>query len=356
MITPPRVDDSPLLANSGTPRATPAVAVIGGEEWFNTVFTPPWLERLGEIARPAVVVRHPSDSWESRRSAMTDVEYLFTTWGAPQLDGARLQRLPRLKRVFHAGGSVRHLVSDEFWRAGLAISSANPANAQVVAEYTVGTILLALKDFWRKSADYRRAPEREYLAQNRSRVTGNYRSVVGLLSYGEIGQRVHRHLRHFSHQVLVCDRHAQDNPSLSTAATFVDQETLFARCNLVSIHTPLLEETRALVRGRNILSMPPRAVLINTSRGAVLAEAEVAQALAQRPDVFAILDVTEAEPVPADSPLLRLPNVVLTPHLAGALGPECERLADYVLEDFRSALAGGPVRGEISQLRSATMT
>jgi phosphoglycerate dehydrogenase-like enzyme len=125
-------------------------------------------------------------------------------------------------------------------------------------------------------------------------------------------------------------------------------DELFASADVVSIHTPEFQETRGLVTGRHIASMKHGATLINTARGAIVREEEMIEVLRQRRDLTAVLDVTDPEPPSSDSPLLTLPNVVLTPHIAGSLGPECRRLGRYMIEELERFVTGEPLKWQIT--------
>jgi phosphoglycerate dehydrogenase-like enzyme len=116
----------------------------------------------------------------------------------------------------------------------------------------------------------------------------------------------------------------------------------------VSVHTPLLAETRGMIAGAHIEMMKPCATFINTARGEVVRESELIGVLRDRPDIQAVLDVCSVEPPPADSPLYELPNVVLTPHIAGSVGPECQRMGQYVAEELERYVAGQPLHWAIT--------
>ncbi|HLP25139.1 MAG TPA: NAD(P)-dependent oxidoreductase, partial [Acidobacteriota bacterium] len=126
-------------------------------------------------------------------------------------------------------------------------------------------------------------------------------------------------------------------------------EEVFEIADVVSVHTPLLDETEKLIDGALLARMKHGATFINTSRGAIVDEPALIEFLRQRTDVDAVLDVTEPEPPLAASPLFDLPNVLITPHLAGCYGPECRRLGQFAVEEFQRHLAGQPLRGLVSR-------
>ena len=110
-----------------------------------------------------------------------------------------------------------------------------------------------------------------------------------------------------------------------------------------------------MLRGSHLASMKRNATLINTSRGAVVREAEMVEVLGERPDLWAVLDVTHPEPPEPGSSLFELPNVVLTPHIAGSLGSECRRMGRLVVDELRRYVAGEPQEHEITRERAALL-
>ncbi|MFI6321825.1 hydroxyacid dehydrogenase [Nonomuraea sp. NPDC050556] len=258
-----------------------------------------------------------------------EVEILLTGWGPPVLDEHLLSHAPRLRAVLVAAGSVRSITTPEFWAREIPIVSAASANAIPVAEFTLAQILLALKQFHRIS--------REIKEQGRypdePQVAGAYGARVGLLGLGEIGRLVAAHLRNFDVEVVWSDPYADGGVSL---------DELFATCDVVSLHAPLLPQTEGLVNGALVETMRTGATLINTARGAVVDEPSVVEVLRARPDLTAVLDVTWPEPPPSGSPLYGLQNVVLTPHLAGAMGAERARMGELVLAEVGRLAAGQP--------------
>lgn len=279
----------------------------------------------------------------------TDI--LLTGWGAPVLDSAFLDRAPRLRAVLVAAGSVRHLTTPAFWARGIPIVSAAAANAVPVAEFTLAQILLGLKQTHRVSrevADSRRFPRDP-------KVPGAYRSRVGLMGLGHIGRLVAAHLRHFDVEILATDPVIHADTARNLGVRLIDVEELFATCHVVSLHTPLLPETRGMIGARLLNSLAPGATLINTARGALIDEEAAAEVLRARPDLTAVLDVTHPEPPSPDSPLFTLPNVVLTPHLAGALGAERHRLGHLVLDELERFLQGQSLRHAIDPAHAASL-
>jgi phosphoglycerate dehydrogenase-like enzyme len=273
-------------------------------------------------------------------AVLRDVELLVTGWGCPPLDTAVLARAPRLRAVVHTAGTVRGHVTEACWERGIAVTSAAAANAVPVAEYTLAMILLSGKRVWERARDHRIGR----CADDGLSVPphlGNYGRTVGILSASMIGRRVIGLLRPHDFHVLVHDPHLTVAEAAELGAEPVSLAALFARADVVSVHTPLLPETRGLVGRELIAAMRPDAVLINTARGAVLDQDALAEATGAR-RIRAILDVTDPEVLRPDHPLWTDDNVLITPHLAGSQGNELRRLADLAVAEVARWAAGQP--------------
>jgi len=124
---------------------------------------------------------------------------------------------------------------------------------------------------------------------------------------------------------------------------------------VVSLHTPWLKETEKMITGEHFRMMKPDASFINTARGAVIDEPAMVEVLAEREDITAVLDVTYPEPPKPGSPLYTLPNVVLTPHIAGSMDRECQRMGQYAVDECRRFLAGEPLQWQITREKAALL-
>lgn len=263
---------------------------------------------------------------------LAGVEYAFSTWGMPKLEAADLAHLPKLKAVLYAAGSVKPFAVPLLER-GIQVSSAWQANALPVAETTLAQIILALKQTFQQARAVRAA--RGYGGQ-RPPVTGTYGATVGLVSLGAIGRRVIELLKPFDLTVIAYDPYAKPMPGVELVAL----DEVFRRADVVSLHAPWIPATVGMITGAHFRLMKPHATFINTARGAIVREAEMCAALAERPDLQAVLDVTWPEPPPGDSPLYDLPNVLLTPHIAGSAGNEVIRMADWMIDECGRHLRG----------------
>ena len=327
----------------------PAAILLGGRQNLAYVYPESLLAEIGHWVKWLVSrqqVEQYSREEQEKHLLHPETEYIFSTWGMPRLTEAFLDRAPRLKAVFYGAGSVRSFVTETSWERGIRIFSAAKANAVPVAEFTVAQIVLGMKqahklqqitrDSWSAGAGIR-----EHLR-------GNFRSRVGLISYGSIARHVRSLLRGYELEVWVYDPLLPEEVAAQEEVRLVDLETLFKQCHVVSLHAPLLKETTNLIRGHHLASMPANGVFINTARGAIVHQQEMTSLLRERTDLTAVLDVVHPEPMPDDDPLKSLPNAFITPHIAGSMGHECGRMGMYMLEAFKQLQAGIPSPLEVT--------
>jgi phosphoglycerate dehydrogenase-like enzyme len=300
-----------------------------------------------EVLGPAISGREALNHPELLRQA----ELILSGWGAPKMDQVFLDAAPNLKAVLYGAGSIKGFVTDEFWKRGIKVTSAYAANAVPVCEYTVAQIVLCTKRVWAYAAIVR--TEKRF--KHDLPITGMYGSTVGLVSLGMIGRMVLKRLKAFDVRVIAYDPFVDGAQAEELGVEMVSLEELFERADVVSLHSPWLKETEGMITGEHIRSMKEGASLINTSRGAIIRENEMVEILQERKDLTAVLDVTHPEPPRPESPLYTLPNVVLTPHIAGSMGQECGRMGAYMLEELDRYLAGTPFRWGITKQQAQVM-
>jgi len=279
--------------------------------------------------------------------ALEDVEVVLSGWGAPVMDEAFLARAPRLRAVLYGAGAVRGFVTDALVERGVVVSSAVSGNAVPVADYTVAAVYFSLKRVWSFLRTSDPAGEAAVLAQ----VPGTYGATVGLVGLGEVGRQVCHRLQPSGVQLLAHDPYLPEAVARELGVRLVGLDELFAACDVVSVHAPLHEGTRGMITAEHLAAMPAGATLLNTARGAVIDPDGLLRVLTERPDLQAVLDVTEPEPLPPDAPLRALPNVVLTPHVAGSLGRECRRMGAMMAEELGRLAHGEPLRWPVDLSR-----
>jgi phosphoglycerate dehydrogenase-like enzyme len=284
-------------------------------------------------------------------SGPADAEIAFSTWGMPALSPAELARMPKLKALFYAAGSVRGFAPPLLDR-GISVVSAWAANAEPVAEFCLAQILLAGKNFLPAAAALKR---RGAPAWAEPACRGNYRTSVALLGAGMVGRRLIALLKPFAFRVLVFDPFLDEAGASALGVEKVSLEAAFARGQVVSNHLADVPETRGLLTAELFESMPQGAAFLNTGRGGTVDEAGLWRILRARPDLSAVLDVTDPEPPAPGSPAYSLENVFLSPHLAGSLGTEVQRMSALMLDECEAWIAGKPLRYAVTPAMLTSM-
>lgn len=302
------------------------------------------MTRLSEAAGldPALVVQDFTDPVAADALARADV--LITGWGCPRLDADVLSAAPRLRTVLHAAGSVRSLVGDAVWERGITVSSAVTGNALPVAEYTLAMILLCGKEAFEHRERFRAT--HAYPPPAETAAMGNVGRRVGVIGASRVGRRLLELLRPFDFTVLLHDPYVSPAEAAALGAELLSLDDLLRHSDIVSLHAPDIPDTYRMLDRARLGLIRDGGVLINTSRGALVdPDALTDEVVSGR--LRAVLDVTEPEPLPAGSPLYRLPNVFLTPHIAGSLGNELERLGRIVVEELERVVAGVGLEHEV---------
>ncbi|MFI1482131.1 hydroxyacid dehydrogenase [Streptomyces sp. NPDC020747] len=318
-------------------RPRPAALFAMTAENVPQIFPPDVLARLGDAVEidPTLTAENFTDT--RVRDALADTEILITGWGCPRIDEAVLDAAPKLRAILHAAGSVKGLTSPAVWERGITVSSAAGANALPVAEYTLAMILLAGKDMFAQR-DRLRA-QRAFPYGEIMPGVGNFGRRVGVVGASRIGRRLIELLHPFDLRVTLADPYVDATEAAALGVPLLPLNDLLATSDIVTVHAPQTPETHHLIGRRELALMPAGSVLVNTARGALLDhDALVEELRANR--LSAILDVTDPEPLPADSPLFDLPNAFITPHLAGSQGNEVARLGLAVTEEAERLQSG----------------
>ncbi len=309
-------------------------AFVGVEQNIRKVFGADRLAALAERTQlyGTIVSR---DGIEAHLDALGDVEVILSTWGMPELTEAQLAALPQLRLVLYAAGDVRGFASPLITR-GVSVVSAWRANAIPVAEFTLAHILLAGKSYLPNIAEYR-------VARNSAscrRGPGNCGETVAILGVGAIGRALIELLRPFQWNVVAYDRFLTTDQAIELGVSMVSLEEAFALGHVVTNHLADNESTTGLIDVSLLESMGEGATFINTGRGRTVESDGFLDVLTRRPDLTAVLDVTDPEPVPPDSALWNLPNVFMSTHIAGSMGNELGRMAALCLEELDRYMAG----------------
>ncbi len=168
-----------------------------------------------------------------------------------------------------------------------------------------------------------------------------HRATLGIIGLGRIGTEVARRARGFSMEILHHSRNRRKETEQDLGIEYVPElDGLLARSDFVSLHVPLTPETRHLIGSQQFAMMKPSAVLVNTSRGAVVDQMALYQALKTRQIFAAAIDVTDVEPIPPDDPLLKLDNIIITPHIGSASVITRQKMAVMAADNLLAGLRG----------------
>lgn len=311
------------------------------------------VEIVGRLNNIGYAALPPEQFWP-------DVEILVASWGMAPVDEAFLARFPQLKLICYGAGSIRGFATEAMWRRGVRVASAYAANAVPVSEFALSQVVYGLKQGWRHVREYRVGNLSKELPDGKTGVErfscpGAYHSTVGLLSLGMIGRMTLERLRTFDVRLVAYDPFVTPEAGRALGVEMLPLDEVFARADVVSCHMPNLPATQKLLRESHFAAMKEGATFLNTARGAVVDEDGLIAVLRRRPDLTAVLDVTWPEPPEPGSPLWTLPNVVLTPHIAGSIGPECRRMGQTMADELGRYLAGEPLLHEIDEKKAATL-
>ena len=282
---------------------------------------------------------------------IADIDVCVTGWGTPQLDDEVMARANKLRLVAHTGGSVNGYVTPAVYDKGVRVVSGNEVFAESVAESVVAYALASLRRIPYYSTELAKG---NWVGDFNNR--GLLDRSVGIVGYGMISRYVVPLLRVFHCPVKVFSRHIAKEELERHQMTQADLEEIFSTCDVVSLHSGMTPENYHMITEQLLESMKPGALLINTARGALVDEAALVKVLARRPDLTAALDVYETEPLPKDSPLEALPNVLLMPHQGG---PTIDRrliVTRSVIADIQNFLLDKPMSCEISKSYAAKMS
>ncbi|MDH3753397.1 MAG: hydroxyacid dehydrogenase [Acidimicrobiia bacterium] len=323
----------------------PVVAITIGRSNYTRMFGPDALARLDELA---TVVHHEADG-PADKDALLELlpgaRACITSWGVAPLDADVVAAAGSLEAMAHMGSSVKRFLSDAIWEREIRVTSAGVTLARDVAETTLGLMIVGRKRIWPLGRHVSHGGWRDSPTWDRWDARELTRSTVGIVGASNVGRHVIELLAPFETTILVADPFLGDDDADALGVERVELDELIDRSDVVSLHCPENEQTRHLLNADMLARLRDGALLVNTARGGLVDEAALIDELSTG-RIFAFLDVTDPEPPALDSPLRRLDNVVVTPHIAGCI-ENCNRMGELAVEEVRRALAGEPAVYEI---------
>lgn len=314
------------------------------------MFRPRDLQRL----RSAMTVLGPFADMESPDaiSALAKATVIITGWGTHPLNKAFFTQTPRLQLLAHSAGSIKHMVDPVVFERGVRLVTAAAMNAVPVAEFTVAMMVTLLKQTPWMAAAYARG-DRDEIKHRLDAVRELAEMPVGIIGASRIGRLVIRLLAGYRDLTIkVADPYLSADDAAALGVQRVSLEDA-CRCDVVSVHAPNLPETKHILNADRLALLPDHAVLINTARGALLDESALIAEMKRRP-LYVALDVTDPEPPAPNSPLRTLPNVLLTPHIAGAMNQGRFEMGELTIDETLRFLRDQPLQYEVTQAMLAT--
>ncbi len=290
-----------------------------------------WLGKLGKYA-----VHDRTDTEDEAVQRIGDSEIVLTN--KTPITRSLLERCPSLRYigVLATGYNVVDLTAAR--ERGIPVTNVPCYGTDAVAQFTFALLLeichrVGLHDQAVHNGQWEQSPVFSFWLTRQRELAGKTIGIVGL---GRIGMAVAELARAFGMKVLAHTRTKKEGIQC------VELDTLLRRADVVSLHCPLLPETKELICRSTIARMKDGAILLNTSRGGLLNEADVAEALQRGKLAYAAVDVVSQEPILYDNPLLSAPNCIITPHMAWAPVESRRRLMEYVEDNLRCFLKGIP--------------
>ncbi len=285
----------------------------------------------------ANVIEHPGGEPATKADLLKllpRADACITSWGVAQLDSDVIAAAPRLKAMAHMGSSVKRFVSDALWKKGVHVTTAAPALAEDVAITALGLMLVGMKRIWPLGQHVRSGGWRESPWWPSREIR---HKTVGIIGASHVGRHLIRLLKPFEVNILLYDPFVNRETAAELGVKKATLEEMLSQADIVTLHAPAKPDTIRMLNANRLALMKDNALLINTARGTLIDEAALIAELSKG-RFFAFLDVTDPEPPAPDSPLRRLENVVVVPHLAGCI-EDCGRMGEMAVEELRRFFA-----------------
>ena len=275
---------------------------------------------------------------------------IFFGWS---LRGEQVRVARKLRWIHSTAAAVHQLMSPELRASDIIVTNARSVHGPVVAEHAMG-LMFALAKCLPAATRYQQQHvwAQEQISCQHPHPTELSGSTLGLIGYGAIGSEVARSAAALGMRVLVVRLHPQKESGVKQDIESFGLDRLdevIAQSDFVVLAAPLTEKTRHIINAERLARMKPEAYVINVARGALIDEAALTDVLRNHRIGGAALDVFDHEPLPADSPLWELDNLLITPHTAATSDKMWERHYALIKENLRRYLAGEPLLGLVDK-------
>ncbi len=335
----------------------PNALVCWPNDWVRElIFPADQFERLNRVANTTWNPTANQYTQDQLRDALPGIEILVTGWGTPTLDANVLSKADALKLVVHTAGSIGSVADAALYDRNIPITSSNDVMARQVAESNVMLTLMALRKA-RQFMDRMHAPADQYQWPNYYKsglpATPMCQATIGIIGLGAIARWYIQFLQPMAPKILLYSRHTKPEEAARLGVELADLDTLLATSDVVNVLCGLTEHTYHLLDADKLARIKDGAALINVGRGAIIDEQALIEAL-KKNRFYALLDVFDVEPLPADNPLRTLPNATCFPHMAGAGNDG--GYSRYGIDEIERYLAGKPLQGTVTRSQWQNMT
>jgi phosphoglycerate dehydrogenase-like enzyme len=329
------------------------ILVLPSGELYREIMSPraeAALQSLGTVVRVTGGQRNVTQ--EQIADLLPEADAVLTSWGAPRFDAALLARAPRLKIIGHAAGSIKGFIMPEVFDRGIAVTHAAAIIADAVGEWALTVTLMAL----RQAHVFNRVMHEGGWAKRELGFGQElYRKRVGIVAASMTGRAFIRLLKPFDVEIVVYDPYLSEQRAQELGVRRAETlDEVFATCDIVSNHAPTTPETAGMIGAAQLKLLRDGALFVNTARAAAVDYDALTREL-QTGRIRAALDVFPKEPLEQESPLRGLPNVILSPHVAGGTVESRLRLGEAIVDEFVRFFSGQPLRHRVTKEMLATM-
>ena len=306
-------------------------------------------ERLSELAEVSYNDKGRHLTPDEFAECVKDKDVVITGWGQKTIVP---ENLGSLKLIVHTGGAVGGIVDLRVFDTDVKVISGNRYYAESVVEGVIGYMLFELRKLDYFSSELKKGV---WLEDEKAYTEGLFDQSVGIISVGEISRLLMKFLKQFRVKMKVYSTSRDEELAKEIGFDYADLEEIFSTCKIVSVHTAKNPQTYHMINKKHFEMMRDDGIFINTSRGDVIDEDALIDEL-KKGRFRALLDVYKTEPLPADSPLLKLDNVSVFPHQAGPTIDRRAVITNYLIDDIKTFFDGKGVLNEIEKDVAARMT
>jgi phosphoglycerate dehydrogenase-like enzyme len=336
------------------PIARPSILVLPKPTVYRKLFAPETDQRLRALGSVDYNPDERDLSSVELASRVGGYDIVISGWGSPKFNEPVLDQAHRLKLIAHSAGSIKFMINADALGNGFAVTSVSIAMAPAVAETTLLLIMMSMRGIHKLDARMKHGEDwLSVKATGSGRELGGQR--VGVVGAGYVGKHIIKLLGAMSMDVWIYDPYVNEQQAREMGATKVATlDELLVGCPIISLAAPVTDETKKMIGKRELSLLRDGAIFINTARSALVdSDALLAEFKSGR--ISGALDVFDQEPLPADHPLRKLDNVIMTPHIAAATR-DCQlRQGSLTVDEVERLVKGEPLKYAVTKQQYATM-